>query len=287
MIDETRTVSSWRPAAFLMASPAQRKRIVGRAATCRMVSERQIPGYVETMKHFENYVGTGLGTAEELRLGHAAAPAALPFWSRVKAPVAGPRDMPFFCLHQTQDSEVFSRDECNDIVREAERVASEIGWSKKRHGSYATTDLPLVQLPETLRLFNRKLVSTIYPTLGAMFFDALPDVRCLRVVDGFVVKYDAVEPGGQVSLAEHRDGSVLSFNIALNPRSDFEGGGTWFAGLNETISTNQGHMLAHASGMLHAGHPITSGQRYILVGFVILEQYQNFAVRFMHTVEDL
>jgi hypothetical protein len=45
-------------------------------------------------------------------------------------------------------------------------------------------------------------------------------------------------------------------------------------------------MLMHASGCLHGGHPITAGKRYILVGFVLLVDYQNVAMRFMKTVWD-
>ena len=45
-------------------------------------------------------------------------------------------------------------------------------------------------------------------------------------------------------------------------------------------------MCAHASGVLHGGHPITEGTRYILVAFVIVEGYQNWAMRFMKSVWD-
>ena len=45
-------------------------------------------------------------------------------------------------------------------------------------------------------------------------------------------------------------------------------------------------MLAHASGMLHGGHPITSGTRYILVSFVVIQGYQNYAMRLMKSVWD-
>jgi hypothetical protein len=84
-----------------------------------------------------------------------------------------------------------------------------------------------VELPETLSFLKRALVERIYPLLTAQFKTFLPDPSKLRVADGFVVKYDA--QGGQKELKPHRDGSVLSFNIALNPSSDFDGGGTWFA----------------------------------------------------------
>jgi hypothetical protein len=41
-------------------------------------------------------------------------------------------------------------------------------------------------------------------------------------VDAFVVKYDAA--AGQRELRPHRDGSVFSFNLALNPLDQYEGG---------------------------------------------------------------
>lgn len=50
-------------------------------------------------------------------------------------------------------------------------------------------------------------------------------------------RYDA--DGGQTSLKPHRDGSVLSFNIALNPSSEFDGGGTYFAGLQDALRIEQ------------------------------------------------
>ena len=106
------------------------------------------------------------------------------------------------------------------------------------------------------------------PMLADRFAGLLPDAdgRCLRVVDAFVVKYDAA--GGQKELKPHRDGSVFSFNIALNERCEYEGGGTWFAGIDRAFAIERGHVLAHPSGMLHGGHPITEGTRYILVAFV-------------------
>lgn len=115
-------------------------------------------------------------------------------------------------------------------------------------------------------------------------------------------RYDA--DGGQTELKPHRDGSVVSFNIALNPSSEFDGGGTYFAGLQDALRIEQvrdgsvfylrrecgtvpflymrasephthahlntikiqGHVVSHASNVLHGGHPITRGKRYILVG---------------------
>ena len=144
------------------------------------------------------------------------------------------------------------------------------GWTSKRHFNHPTQDIPLAELPRTRHFLNTDgLPKRIYPMLGQAFKESLPNWRALRVADAFVVKYDAAN--GQKALAKHRDGSVLSFNIALNERCEYVGGGTWFEGLGESIPIDQGHVCCHASGVLHGGHPITEGIRYILVAFVIVK----------------
>ena len=189
-----------------------------------------------------------------------------------------------YLIHKTK-TQVFSQEECNFIINEAEYVASISEWTKNRHGNFPTTDLPLVDLPETLKFLRIALVERIYPMLQAQYEPFLPDPTKLRLADGFVVKYDAA--GGQKELKPHRDGSVLSFNIALNPSSEFEGGGTWFASLEDAIKIDQGEVITHSSALLHSGHGITSGKRYILVGFVILEGYDSWSMRFYNQVRNL
>ena len=78
--------------------------------------------------------------------------------------------------------------------------------------------------------------------------------------------------------------TVSSSTNPQNPSSEFEGGGTYFAGLNDGLRIEQGHIVTHASNVLHGGHPITSGKRYILVSFVILEGFANWAMRFANDV---
>lgn len=186
-------------------------------------------------------------------------------------------------LHKTNDG-VFTAHECQRIVQEAEAVAAQIQWTTKRHGNFPTCDLPLVELPRTLQFFRVVLVERIYPLLAAQFGEFLPDTSKLRVADGFIVKYDAA--GGQTELKPHRDGSVLSFNIALNPAAEYSGGGTWFHSLNDAVKIEQGEMVSHASALLHGGQGITHGKRYILVAFVIVEGYDSWSMRFYNHVRN-
>jgi hypothetical protein len=104
-------------------------------------------------------------------------------------------------LHKTKRP-IFTADECQQIVEEAEKRALEIRWTTNRHGNYPTTDLPIVELSETLKFLRVALVERIYPLLTAQFGEFLPDATKLRVADGFVVKYDA--EGGQKELKPHR-----------------------------------------------------------------------------------
>jgi hypothetical protein len=290
----------------------------GDTTTKLKVSELHVPGYKESKMPFKL-------NGEDIAInlpgsGHGGGSAMLQ--RRLAVHRYAPDDYESFIqfqngylVHRTKDH-VFSSEECQEIIAEAEKVASQIEWTRNRHGSFPTTDLPLVELPNTLEFIRLALEERLYPLLRAQFGQYLPDPKKLRVVDGFVVKYDAM--GGQSELKPHRDGSVLSFNVALNPCKyrkcgtgrcavsfsffvfhfvsdlvlellaiEYEGGGTWFSSLNDAIKIDQGKVVSHASGLLHGGHGITRGKRYILVAFVILEGYDSWSMRFYNDVRNL
>ena len=257
--------------------------------TVRMVSELHIPGYVESKKTFllreeDLLIRPGGQVGQMGRCGVAKQATLQP---KVFAKPDFESLIPHkdgHLVHKTQQA-VLSSSECRAIVQEAEETATRMGWTTNRHGNFPTTDIPLAELPNTLRFLRLALEERIYPMLAEQFKEFLPDPSKLRVADGFVVKYDA--EGGQTELKPHRDGSVLSFNIALNPASEFEGGGTWFASLDRAVRIDEGEIVSHASGLLHGGHGISSGRRYILVGFVILEGYDSWSMRFYNDVRNL
>lgn len=248
------------------------------SSTRVLVSEVHIPAYRETKKAFiptEEELASKLG-CNEIHLEEHEYDAH--HFSSMINYEAG------HLVHKTNEP-IFTSEECKNIVEEAEHVCSSMGWTKNRHGNYPTTDVPIIELPETLAFLRKSLYQRIYPLLRTQFSEFLPDGRKLRVADGFIVKYDA--KGGQAELKPHRDGSVLSFNIALNSADDFEGGGTWFDSLDNPIKIDEGEIVSHASALLHGGQAITSGFRYILVCFVILEGYDSFSMRFYNKVRNL
>lgn len=254
--------------------PDERVRSRSAAATTSLrVSELHIPGYRESKKQFILKEEDVLGKPplREISFTDADYSSIIPY-----------KDGSL--LHKT-NGYIFTEEECKMMIDEAEQIADEMGWTTKRHGNYPTTDLPIAELPQTLNFLRRALEERIYPLLREQFKTYLPDGKKLRVADGFVVKYDA--EGGQSELKPHRDGSVLSFNIALNPSHEYDGGGTWFESLGDSVRIEQGEVCSHASGIMHGGHGITRGKRYIMVCFVILEGYDTWSMRFYNDIRDL
>jgi hypothetical protein len=182
-----------------------------------------------------------------------------------------------------------SVEECTWVIEMAERhaAARPNGWERRRHPSYPTTDLAVHDIPELLSWFKAKQTWFFLPIMRALFLTDENKAAArsdLSVCDAFVAKYSC-EAGGQRGLATHMDGNELSFNVQLNERSEFEGGGTRFErlaaaaeaggvekGLEDgVLRPQQGEALFHCGKMRHAGHPISHGTRYILAVFVKLQ----------------
>ena len=156
---------------------------------------------------------------------------------------------------------------CAHFIATAEAWAERSGgWTTARHYSVATTDVPLIELPELLPSFNEALHAALLPALASLYPKAAPLASRLRVLDCFLVRYDAK---AQNSLSLHTDQSLLSFTIALNEPSEYEGGGTFFRGLGRAVDAPAaGHAVMFPGKVEHAGQAITRGRRYIIVLFM-------------------
>jgi len=85
-----------------------------------------------------------------------------------------------------------------------------------------------------------------------------------------IVKYDVTKKERQ-KLNMHTDKSEWTFLIALSNGCgvDYEGGGTYFECLNATVHIQRGHALIFPGKLRHCGQKITSGLRFLLVGFLV------------------
>ena len=174
------------------------------------------------------------------------------------------------------ESRVISLEECAWVVAQAEaHAAARGGWSTSRHVAYATTDIPLHTIDTLRAWFPRVLHERLFPLVAsAPAFRALLEpiggARALRVHDCFVVKYTGATDGAeqQKELHAHKDQALISFTIGLNSVSEYDGGGTYFEALDQTVPTDAGHFTAFASTLVHAGVAVTRGTRYVLVLFL-------------------
>lgn len=119
--------------------------------------------------------------------------------------------------------------------------------------------------------------------LASRFPHAVKSAAQLRVMDAFVVRYDARE---QASLPTHQDENTLSFTIALNDRSEYDGGGTVFerlrpSGLREApfeqtiLNADAGGVVAFPGRLRHGGSVVTSGRRYIIPLFIYVDSNRS------------
>ena len=165
--------------------------------------------------------------------------------------------------------------ECEDVVseaREAIRTGSTSTFTytaANKLGEVHVNDLPVAR--DWLRhLLNNRLLALSASLFGIAAAE-------LAVYDSLVIQYDAARGG--VRQPTHRDAALLSINIALSPRTAYEGGGTYFEPLGEVFGVPQGHALLHASSVRHAGETITRGERWVLVVFLLARDAAQHARR--------
>lgn len=167
---------------------------------------------------------------------------------------------------------------CEWIILESEKHADNNGgWTHKRHKNYPTTDLPVRAINNIAVYLKNFTYYKIFPLIASHFN---VDINYLDINDLFIVKYKFDE---QNHLEFHKDGNLISFNILLNDRCEFEGGGTIIRCSNNDgkiedtlVNINKGDILIHSGKVMHSGNKITSGTRYIMVGFIsYLAQYNE------------
>jgi predicted 2-oxoglutarate/Fe(II)-dependent dioxygenase YbiX len=177
-------------------------------------------------------------------------------------------------LARVSETSILSAEECTDIINECESHYWGWGSSNERYGTPSNRVgymLKLEDLSRSYSLVNFELLPRLFPAIMNAFPDLPTSPENLRLGGCRVVKYDASE--GRVELGLHRDGLLVTANIALNDSDEYEGGGTYVEGLpsfmkNPIRLPKSGHVLLHPGDVRHGGAPITKGVRYVLVCFI-------------------
>lgn len=203
------------------------------------------------------------------------------------------------CIFQTKRP-VFSKQTCQELIDEARDfitcgLKESLPQSFNDDESMITTTTTIQQqqprnsqlgearvstLPKARAWLETTMRDTLLPLLESRFKCHAKD---LTLHDALIIGYGYFGTPTQAQPL-HRDSSILSLNVALSPFEDYEGGGTYFQALNhqngqETIRNQQGHVMCHAGGAMHAGRSIDKGQRWVLVLFLLSSKHPQLARR--------
>ena len=90
----------------------------------------------------------------------------------------------------------------------------------------------------------------------------------LRAHSVAILKYNSSHPRTDV----HVDDGILALTLALSPRANYTGGGTFFEhmGAEHVLPMEQGFCTMRPGSVRHGGHPVVGGDRYIVGAFMLI-----------------
>mmetsp|Transcript_17517 Transcript_17517/g.31608 ORF Transcript_17517/g.31608 Transcript_17517/m.31608 type:complete len:729 (-) Transcript_17517:212-2398(-) len=180
---------------------------------------------------------------------------------------AGAFGFPLDIIKVTEGEPLFSSSEAADVIRKAEN--EDVDKNEYESGKYKLGGDWLVNLPQTREWFNKRLETTLFPLLAHLFPEIVSRPSVLRAHSVSLLKYNSSHPRTDV----HIDNGILAMTLAMTPQSDYSGGGTFFEhmGVDNVLAMDVGHGTFRPGSVRHGGHPVTSGKRYILGAFLLLE----------------
>jgi tetratricopeptide (TPR) repeat protein len=189
------------------------------------------------------------------------------------------------------DPPLLSKQECAEVIAAAESHFSSTNqgaWTRQRSGQYEVSGFDIHEIPAVKEWFLRTAQTKLLPLLQRTFPDFCgPYATDICIDNAYLFKYTP-ETGRRTDV--HTDSGCLSFTIALSSFSDYDGGGTWFQGLDTShddggaestgsiVSLNEngavlnmdvGQITIRPGGVKHCGYAVTRGTRYVIGGFCI------------------
>lgn len=170
-------------------------------------------------------------------------------------------------LIKVSNQAIFPPSEAAEVVL----IAEEEGLSQNEFpsGKYKLGGDWLVNLPRTRAWFNERLESTFFPLLANLFPEIISSPSVLRAHSVSLLKYNSSHPRTDV----HIDNGVLAMTVAMTPKNEYNGGGTFFEhmGVEHVLPMDVGEGTFRPGSVRHGGHRVASGTRYILGAFLLIE----------------
>jgi tetratricopeptide (TPR) repeat protein len=188
------------------------------------------------------------------------------------------------------DPPLLTKEECRTVITNAEEYFTKLNsgiWTRQKSGQYEVSGFDIYEIPAIKEWFLQTAQQKLLPLLQQTFSNfcgGSNSITNLCIDNAYLFKYTP-ETGRRTDV--HTDSGCLSFTIALSsPKSDYDGGGTWFHGLQQhqsdhngkgssnTIEDNIlpmdiGQITIRPGGVKHCGYAVTRGTRYIIGGFCI------------------
>ena len=115
-------------------------------------------------------------------------------------------------------------------AEEVVAIAKEEGlaYNEYTSGKYKLGGDWVKKMPRTLAWFNRRLESTIFPTIASTFPEVVRGPQVLRAHSVAILKYNASHPRTDV----HVDNGILALTLSLSPRSNYTVHAPWPASIH-------------------------------------------------------
>jgi regulator of RNase E activity RraB len=155
--------------------------------------------------------------------------------------------------------------DCDDLIEITEQACR----GQYAAYTYAKQTLGCREFP-TLARAARDVVHSVVYSIYERFAADNASRLSLDDREPHVVKYDVTKKERQ-KLDMHTDKSEFTFLIALSNGCglDYDGGGTYFECLDATIHVQRGQAIVFPGKLRHCGQRITTGVRFLLVGFLV------------------
>ena len=166
------------------------------------------------------------------------------------------------------DAPLLTAEECQGIIDVASAHINSGGDGSGFTLADTNRNLAVADLPPVLEWLNRFGLPRVAAISAECFGErAIGPAHELLVYRALVVQYE--HAAGLTHQEVHRDGSLVTCVVTLNEPEAYTGGGTYIEALDTPFALPRGHALLQASALRHAGHAITSGERWVLVLFLI------------------
>lgn len=183
----------------------------------------------------------------------------------------------------TEGTPLFSAEESAKVIHQAEEEG--VDKNEYESGKYKLGGDWLTNLPNTRSWFNSKLEHTLFPLLHHLFPEIIHSPSVLRAHSVSLLKYNHTHPRTDV----HIDNGIFAMTLAMTPQSEYTGGGTFYEhmGVGNILPMDVGHGTFRPGSVRHGGHRVTSGTRYILGAFLLLQDHVEHVRRLKNRGSEL